>query len=217
LTDISIVYADESLLVLVKPAGMLSVPGRGDDKQDCLSVRAQQLFADALVVHRLDMATSGLMVMARGADAQRLLNSAFSNRRVHKRYEAVVQGMLKPVDNASQSTWQQIDKPIWLDWPNRPKRVIDAQRGKPSMTRWQVIEFNSVEQSTRVLLEPVTGRSHQLRVHMQSIGHAILGDTLYASPEAASMAPRLLLHASSIELAHPVSQQVMQFGDPTPF
>ncbi len=213
LTEVVTVYADDALLVLNKPAGLLSVPGRGVDKQDSLSRRVQQLYPDALVVHRLDMATSGLMLMARGLPAQRILNASFATRCVHKRYEAVVDGALSAVT----PDWQLIDLPIALDWNQRPLRVIDQQLGKPSSTRWQVLAVNPVEQTTRLSLEPITGRSHQLRVHLLAIGHAILGDKLYATPEVAARAPRLLLHACALELPHPCSQQTLKFVSAPPF
>ena len=213
MTDIQVVFVDESLLVLDKPAGLLSVPGRGEDKQDCLSHRAQQHYPNALVVHRLDMSTSGLLVMARGLAVQRKLNDAFAERLIHKRYEAIVNGVIEATDGA----WQRIDLPILLDWPNRPRRIIDAQQGKPSCTRWQLLATDPLHNTSRVALEPVTGRSHQLRVHLQAIGHAILGDMLYASPQVAELSGRLLLHACMLELTHPVHQQTIQFVSPAPF
>jgi len=215
--ELAVLYADESLLVLDKPAGLLSVPGRGEDKQDCLSTRAQALYADALVVHRLDMATSGLMVMARGVAAQRSLNAAFAMRAVSKRYIAVVDGHLVSPPDASGTPWGVIDLPIIVDWPNRPRRIIDPQSGKPSVTRWRVLSHNAPDGTTRVELEPVTGRSHQLRVHLLALGHPIVGDALYASPRVQAMAPRLLLHACSLELSHPVTAQPMRFVSPAPF
>lgn len=205
--ELTVLYADDALLVLDKPAGLLSVPGRGEDKQDCLSARAQSLHPDALVVHRLDMATSGVMVLARSPAAQRTLNQAFANRAVTKRYIAVVDGHPAP----SIGTWGVIDLPIIVDWPNRPRRVIDHQLGKPSVTRWRVLSHNEHDQTTRVELEPVTGRSHQLRVHLLAMGHAIVGDALYGSPRVQAMADRLLLHACSLELCHPVTAQPMRF------
>ena len=205
--ELTVLYADDALLVLDKPAGMLSVPGRGEDKQDCLSARAQSLHPDALVVHRLDMATSGVMVLARSPAAQCTLNQAFANRAVTKRYIAVVDGHPAP----SIGTWGVIDLPIIVDWPNRPRRVIDHQLGKPSVTRWRVLSHNEHDQTTRVELEPVTGRSHQLRVHLLAMGHAIVGDALYGSPRVQAMADRLLLHACSLELCHPVTAQPMRF------
>nr|WP_315183409.1 pseudouridine synthase [uncultured Albidiferax sp.] len=197
------VYADDHLLVFHKPSGLLSVPGRGPDKQDCLSARAQQAYPDALVVHRLDMATSGLVLMARGPDMQRTLNAAFANRAVEKRYIAVVAG--RPAQAQGQ-----IDLPILVDWPNRPLRKIDWEHGKPSCTRWQVLE--SLEGCTRLELEPVTGRSHQLRVHLAAIGHPILGDALYAPALVQALASRLLLHASSLALQHPATGAAMHWN-----
>ena len=206
-SELAVLYVDETLLVLDKPAGLLSVPGRGEDKQDCLSAQARCLYPDALIVHRLDMATSGVMVLARGAAAQRSLNQAFASRAVTKRYIAVVDGVLaSPADD-----WGVIDLPIIVDWPNRPRRIIAHQLGKPSATRWRVLLHNELDQTTRVELEPVTGRSHQLRVHLLALGHAIVGDALYGSPRVQAMADRLLLHARSLELSHPVTTEPMRF------
>ncbi|NDP37610.1 MAG: RluA family pseudouridine synthase [Rhodoferax sp.] len=205
--ELTVIYADDALLVLDKPAGLLSVPGRGEDKQDCLSARAQAQYPDALVVHRLDMGTSGLIVMARGAAAQRVLNQAFASRSVGKRYVAVVDGQLAP---PSQS-WGVIDLPIMVDWPQRPRRIIDCQLGKPSVTHWRVLSHNASDGTTRIELEPLTGRSHQLRVHLLALGHAIVGDALYGSARVHAMANRLLLHACSLELSHPVTAQPMRF------
>lgn len=213
MADFSLVYADDTLLVLNKPSGLLSVPGRGEDKQDCLSRRVQHCYPDAMVVHRLDMATSGLIVMARGSAAQLSLNNSFAQRRVHKRYEALVLGTLKQPGAA----WQLIDLPIAVDWPNRPKRIIDPNHGKPSQTRWKIIATDPMNNTTRVALEPITGRSHQLRVHMLAIGHAIVGDQLYGTPEVVDQSHRLLLHACELELTHPTSQQTMRFVSPVPF
>jgi tRNA pseudouridine32 synthase/23S rRNA pseudouridine746 synthase len=205
-----LVHSDAQVLVLEKPAGMLCVPGRGADKQDCLSLRVQQSFPDALVVHRLDMATSGLWVMARGAPVQRQLNHAFSQRQVQKRYVALVAGRIEVAD------WQEIDLPIAVDWPNRPRRVIDTKGGKPSLTRWRVLGPAGID-ATRLELEPITGRSHQLRVHLQATGHPILGDALYAPPEVEILAPRLMLHATQIAFAHPHTGAMMSFSSPAPF
>lgn len=210
---LKVLYADEALLVLDKPAGLLSVPGRGEDKQDCLSTRAQAHYPDALVVHRLDMATSGLMVMARGAQTQRTLSLAFASRSVSKRYVAVVDGQLAP---AAQS-WGVIDLPIGVDWPERPRRIIDHQRGKPSLTRWRALSHNPSDATTRVELQPVTGRSHQLRVHLLALGHAIVGDRLYGSPRVQAMAERMLLHACTLEFDHPVTAQELRFVSSVPF
>ena len=206
-------YADDTLLVFDKPSGLLAVPGRGVDKQDCLAARVQAVYADALVVHRLDMATSGLMLMARGVAAQRELSKAFAARAVTKRYIAVVAGRLE----ASPEGWGTIDLPIVVDWPNRPARIVDHQFGKPSLTRWRVLGHDETGSSTRVELEPVTGRSHQLRVHLRERGHPILGDALYAPPAVQAMAGRLLLHAWSLRFAHPVTGEVLAFENAAPF
>jgi len=206
-------YADDTLLVLDKPSGLLAVPGRGADKQDCLASRVQARYPDALIVHRLDMATSGLMVMARGAAAQRELSMAFAARAVSKRYIAVVAGRLE----ASPQGWGIIDLPIVVDWPNRPLRIVDHQLGKPSLTRWRVLGHHEAGPNTRVELEPVTGRSHQLRVHLRELGHPILGDALYAPADVQALSRRLLLHAWSLSFVHPVAGEVLAFACPPPF
>lgn len=210
---IDLLYADDALLVLDKPSGLLAVPGRGADKQDCLAARVQARYPDALTVHRLDMATSGLVVMARGPAAQRALSKAFAAREVNKRYIAVVAGRLE----APPEDWGTIDLPIIVDWPNRPRRMIDRQLGKPSLTRWRVLAHDDATRTTRVELEPVTGRSHQLRVHLRELGHPILGDALYAPPHIHAQAGRLLLHACSLCFVHPVSGEVQIFERPAPF
>ena len=203
----AVVYADDALLVVDKPGGLLAVPGRGADKQHCLAAWVQVHYPDALVVHRLDMGTSGLMVMARGPAAQRELSKAFAARAVNKRYIAVVAGRL----DAPPDAWGTIDLPIIVDWPNRPLRIIDHAHGKPSLTRWRVLGHGETGLNTRVELEPVTGRSHQLRVHLRALGHPILGDALYAPPDVQALATRLLLHAWSLSFAHPVTRDVLAF------
>jgi tRNA pseudouridine32 synthase/23S rRNA pseudouridine746 synthase len=203
-----LVYVDEHLLVLDKPAGLLAVPGRGEDKQDCLSARAQRLWPDALVVHRLDMATSGLLLMARGLHLQRLLGRAFAERTVRKGYEAVVAGRVMPAEGT-------ITLPLARDWPNRPRQKVDHEHGRASITHWRVLAHE--EDATRLALEPLTGRTHQLRVHLQGIGHPILGDALYAPAEVQALAPRLLLHASALELAHPATGEPLAFASAAPF
>jgi len=185
-----IVHVDDRLVVIDKPSGLLSVPGRTEP--DCASARVQALYPDALIVHRLDQATSGLLLFARGADAQRELSADFAQRRIGKRYVAIVAGDLASDDGF-------IDLPLAADWPNRPRQQVDHARGKPSQTRWRVLARE--HGTTRVALEPLTGRSHQLRVHMAELGHAILGDALYASPDIAAASPRLLLHASELHVA----------------
>jgi len=164
-------------------------------------------------VHRLDMATSGLMVMARGPAAQRELSKAFAAREVQKRYIAVVAGRLE----APAEAWGVIDLPIMVDWPNRPLRVVDRQTGKPSLTRWRVLGNDETGLNTRVELEPVTGRSHQLRVHLRELGHPILGDALYAPPEVQALSGCLLLHAWSLRFVHPLTGEALAFESAAPF
>lgn len=205
------VDADAHLLVLSKPAGLLSVPGKGLEKLDCLSSRVQKVYPDALIVHRLDMATSGLMLMARGPVMQAALSKLFETRAIHKRYVAVVDGHM-----TASPDWQLINLPIALDWPNRPLRIIHAD-GKPSQTRWRVLHSDAHAHTTRVELEPVTGRSHQLRVHLKALGHPILGDALYAPADVQAKAERLLLHACELQCVHPASGEKMIFSSATPF
>ena len=203
-------FADACLLVVDKPAGLLSVPGRGDAHQDCLIARLHARgYDDARIVHRLDMATSGLLVVARGDAAQRELSRQFREREVDKRYVAVVAGLM-PDDAGS------IDLPLICDWPNRPRQMVDFTIGKPSLTHYRVLARDPASDSTRVELEPVTGRSHQLRVHLAALGHPILGDELYAGA-AAARAPRLLLHASKIRFFHPSTVESLEFSSPPPF
>ena len=199
------VDADTHLLVLNKPSGLLSVPGKGPGKQDCLSLRVQNVHPEARVVHRLDMATSGLMLMARGPIMQTALSKLFETRAIHKRYVAVVDGQMN-----SGPDWQLTDLPIALDWPHRPLRIIHAD-GKPSQTRWRTLHYDVHTNTTRVELDPLTGRSHQLRVHLKALGHPILGDALYAPEHVAVMAPRLLLHASRLQFAHPAQGEHVAF------
>lgn len=210
-TGLEVLHADEAMLVLNKPAGLLSVPGRGEDRQDCLATRVQQRFADALIVHRLDMATSGLLVMGRGAAMQRALSMAFEQRVTDKRYEAVVHGLI--AQDAGE-----IDLPLITDWPRRPRQMVCFERGKPSLTRFRVISRDEVVQRTRVSLEPVTGRSHQLRVHLLALGHPIVGDELYAPASIGGpLASRMLLHACALRLPHPVSGAAMHWHSAAPF
>jgi tRNA pseudouridine32 synthase/23S rRNA pseudouridine746 synthase len=218
--DGCVLHVDPHLIVLNKPSGLLSVPGRGPENADCLSARAQALWPDALVVHRLDMGTSGLMCMARGTDAQRSLSNAFAQRLTHKRYEAIVAADVDMDELAHPSDaqgWHTIDLPLVLDWPNRPRSIVSHTHGKPSVTRWRVLERGVMGQHTRLALEPVTGRSHQLRVHLQALGHPILGDALYASGPAQAAAPRLLLHATQLSLPHPFTGQHCEWHSAAPF
>lgn len=194
------------MVVAVKPAGLLAVPGRGEAGLHNLAALLQECFPDLLVVHRLDMATSGLMVFARGAEMQRRLSAAFAQRAVDKRYVAIVEGCI--ADDAGE-----IDAPLGADWPQRPRQQVDPVGGKPSLTRWRVLARG--DDHTRLALEPVTGRTHQLRVHLAHAGHPVRGDALYAPAPARS--DRLLLHAESLSLAHPGNGQALTFHDAAPF
>lgn len=203
-----ILHLDDALVVADKPAGLPTVPGRPVELHDCLWHRVRESVPDALVVHRLDMATSGLVLFARGIEAQRSLGRAFAQRQVGKTYVAVVSGEL-----ADESG--EIDLPLAADWPNRPRQKVDAETGKPSLTRWRVLVREPGR--TRLALEPLTGRSHQLRVHLAAIGHPILGDTLYADAQATAAAPRLLLHASALGLPDPRDGTPRRWSSPVPF
>jgi len=207
-TVIETLFVDAALIVAVKPAGLLAVPGRGEDKADCLAGRVQAAWPDALVVHRLDMATSGLMLFARGLPAQRALGTAFAQREVDKRYVAIVHGL---VDAAGG----RIDAALAADWPNRPRQVVDCARGRPSLTLWRRLAVDEPHATTRLEIQPLSGRTHQLRVHLASIGHAIVGDTLYATPPVT--APRLMLHACRLSFRHPLNGQPLGFESPAPF
>jgi tRNA pseudouridine32 synthase/23S rRNA pseudouridine746 synthase len=205
---IDILHQDKDLLVINKPSGLLTVPGKAVEHRDCLETRVRAFCPDARIVHRLDMDTSGVVVMALNAKAHRHLGLQFERRHTKKTYLARVWGKMQ--DNGGV-----VDLPLICDWPNRPRQIVDHERGKASQTNWQVLERR--DSATRVLLEPLTGRSHQLRVHMLSLGHPILGDNLYAHDEALKAADRLQLHAQSLALFHPVGGATMTFEAPCDF
>ena len=216
-----LVYEDKVLLLFNKPSGLLSVPGKGPEKADCLRTRVQQVYPEALTVHRLDMSTSGLLLMARNAEIHRTLSIAFANREVHKRYVAVVDGIVAS-DNSDANaedvqSWRLIDLPIATDWVNRPLMKIDKHDGKPSQTHYRVIKHDADNVCTHLELAPVTGRTHQLRLHLQAIGHSILGDHLYATDEVQAKSTRLMLHASRLTLMHPVTGRQMDWFLNNPF
>ena len=200
--DIEYVYNDEQIIIVDKPANMLSVPGRTPDKQDCLIHRVQKLFPEARIVHRLDFATSGLMVIAQNRESHRVLSRQFENRETEKTYVAKVYGQPKQQSGV-------IDLPLRCDWERRPLQIVDHQLGKNALTHWRIIE--QFENSCFVELSPTTGRTHQLRVHMQAMGHPILGDELYAHEAAHSMADRLNLHAKELIITHPSKNGRMAF------
>jgi tRNA pseudouridine32 synthase/23S rRNA pseudouridine746 synthase len=205
-----LIYADHALLVVIKPGGLLSVPGRGSDKQDCLIKRVQADYPDALIVHRLDFDTSGLLVIARGKAMHRRLSILFQERRVEKRYIAVVDGEL--AQNSGE-----VCLPLIVDWPNRPRHKVDFATGKASLTRYRVLSYDAAGHCSRLELTPETGRTHQLRVHLQALGHPILGDSLYADAMTRAKANRLLLHAEYLAFAHPESGEQLRFTSAAPF
>jgi len=206
-----VLWQDAHMALVHKPAGMLSVPGRGPDKQDCLSMRLAQSGLPSMVVHRLDQATSGLMLFARSADMQRQLSHAFAQRQVRKQYLACVAGHL-PASN----DWHLIDAPIATDWPRRPLRIV-AEGGQNSQTLWRSLGPSTDHASddacagTWLALRPMSGRTHQLRVHLQHLGHPIWGDAMYAPPDVLARAPRLMLHAQRLALTHPATGQALAF------
>ena len=206
--SLAILYRDEHLLVLDKPTGLLAVPGRGPDKQDCLTTRVQREFPTALVVHRLDRDTSGAMVMALGPEAQSELNRQFRERQVEKWYQAIVAG-------AGEVESGVIDLPMRKDFDRPPRHCIDHEFGRPAVTHWRLVE--RVGELARIELQPITGRSHQLRLHLAHIGMPICGDPLYAPDAVRAMAARLQLHAWRIGFAHPKTAERMEFAAPCPF
>lgn len=206
--DLSIFHIDDDILITSKPAGLLSVPGKAAEHSDCLESRINAIHPQARIVHRLDMATSGTMVFAMNPQAHRHLGLQFERRHIKKTYIAHVWGIVE--DEVGL-----IDLPLRCDWPNRPLQIVDHELGKPAQTNWEVLERGSL--FTRLQLKPVTGRSHQLRVHLLSIGHPILGDEFYAKGEALEMAGRLMLHAQSLEMFHPTGGETISFSDPAPF
>ncbi|WP_227285852.1 MULTISPECIES: RluA family pseudouridine synthase [Paracoccaceae] len=206
-TPLTILHEDHELILVDKPSGLLSVPGKGDHLADCLLSRIQAAFPEALLVHRLDMDTSGVMVFARSPHAQRHLGLQFEKRHVKKVYIARVWGHVAEKEG-------HIDLPLIVDWPNRPLQHVNHETGKPAQTDWRVVRHE--ETSTRIRLYPKTGRSHQLRVHMKEIGHPILGDPFYASGPARDF-PRLMLHAESLKLRHPDGGKGMSFRATAPF
>lgn len=205
---LDIVYRDEAIVVVNKPPGLLSVPGKDPAHRDSVWARVTRVLPGARVVHRLDMATSGLIVLALHKTAQAHLQRQFEQRKVHKYYRARVAGKLP-------ATAGLIDLAMRCDWPNRPRQMIDLLAGRHAQTRYQVLGFDG--QSSEVMLFPITGRSHQLRVHMQVLGTPILGDKFYADATAYAAAPRLLLHAEEIGFQHPLSGQAINFHCPADF
>ena len=208
-TPLEIIYIDSSVVVLNKPAGLLTVPGRPETHSDCLLTRVRKEVFGALLVHRLDLDTSGIIIFARTASSQVNLGRQFEERRIRKIYRATVSGYIKKDAGL-------ISLPIVVDWPNRPIQKVCFQTGKDSITRFKVLERPNAKVSL-VELYPVTGRTHQLRLHMKSIGHPILGDSLYADEKSFKASERLNLHASSLEIIHPKTDQTKILSAPVPF
>ncbi|MGY3437865.1 MULTISPECIES: pseudouridine synthase [unclassified Marinovum] len=206
-TPLDVIHEDHELLVVNKPAGLLSVPGKGPDLTDCLIARIQDAFPMALLVHRLDRDTSGVMVFGLTPHAQRHLGLQFEKRGVKKTYLARLWGRLEPKTGT-------VDLPLIVDWPNRPLQKVCHDTGKAAQTDWRVQSYTANE--TRVRFMPKTGRSHQLRVHALSLGHVILGDPLYATGPARDF-PRLMLHSEELRLRHPDGGEGMKFRAKAPF
>ena len=206
LDALSVIYTDLDLIIVDKPSGLLSVPGKTEP--DCLEARVKAAYPEALTIHRLDMATSGVMVFARNTKAQRHLGLQFEKRYVEKTYLARVQGRVGGESG-------HINLPVICDWPNRPRQKVCFETGKAAQTDWEVLDREA--RATRLVLYPKTGRSHQLRVHMLAIGHAILGDRLYADEAGYATAPRLQLHAENLRLRKPTGGDWVTFNAPCPF
>ncbi len=206
-TPLDVLHADHEILLVNKPAGLLSVPGKGAHLADCLLSRVQAAFPEALLVHRLDRDTSGVMIFALTRHAQRHLGLQFEKRQTKKTYIARVYGHVADRQG-------RVDLPLIVDWPNRPRQHVDFENGKQAITDWRVLRYE--EDATRLRLTPLTGRSHQLRVHMREIGHPILGDPFYATGPARD-APRLMLHAESLRIRHPDGGKGLTFKAKTPF
>ncbi|MEX0298766.1 MAG: pseudouridine synthase [Kordiimonas sp.] len=211
---LEVIHVDDDLLVLNKPSGLLSVPGKHPDHKDCLQARAVAEYPTATTIHRLDMETSGVIVMALNREAHAHVGKQFERRKITKTYIARLYGLV-------EADKGEIDLPLICDWPNRPRQMVDHERGKQALTRFEVLERETHSDpdkcATRVAFYPVTGRSHQLRVHALSMGHPILGDSLYGAETSQKADTRLQLHAKSLELHSPIAGQQMSFTSPAPF
>lgn len=205
-----ILYEDEYFLAINKPSGLLSVPGRGPDNQDCAIARVQTLLPNTRIIHRLDMATSGILLIAKDVESLRAFSRLFEQRKIQKRYIAIVHGL--PAEDSGE-----IDFPLICDWPNRPKQKVCYQQGKHAKTHYQVLAHSTEQNSSRVALTPITGRSHQLRVHLLEIGHPILGDEFYGTEATRNAANRLLLHAEKLQFDHPITGNTVTIESPEEF
>ena len=206
-TPLAILHDDHQVLLVDKPSGLLSVPGKGEHLADCLLTRVQAAFPMALLVHRLDRDTSGVMIFALTPHAQRHLGLQFEKRQTKKTYVARVWGEMAEKTGT-------VDLPLIVDWPNRPLQMVDHENGKQAVTDWRLLRAKDGE--SRVRLMPRTGRSHQLRVHMLALGHPILGDPFYAAGQARDY-PRLMLHSETLQFRHPDGGQGMRITAKCPF
>ncbi len=206
-----LIHRDEDFMVIHKPAGLLTVPGKTEDLQDCLINRLIELEPKTLLIHRLDRDTSGILVFALSREGQKSISRQFQERQTDKTYQAIVAGTLE-----GKGT---VDVPVIYDPSCPPLHIAEPNHNKPAITEWQAIEHFEIQRQavTRVKLTPITGRSHQLRVHMQYLGHPIIGDTLYATPEQQQLSPRLCLHAERLSFYHPKTQQLVEFNCPAEF
>lgn len=202
-----IAYQDDQIIVVDKPSGLLSVPGKTEGRRDCVELRLRALHPETLLVHRLDCDTSGVIIFARSKAAQGFLGQEFEKRRTEKTYVARLWGRLSPETG-------RVDLPLCTDWPNRPRQHVDHENGRSAQTDWVVLGYDG--DTTRVRLHPLTGRSHQLRVHMLELGHPILGDPIYATGAALAY-PRLMLHAETLSLHHPETKELVTFSVVCPF
>lgn len=200
-----VIHLDEELLLVSKPSGLLSVPGKPEAHRDCLHTRVEAAYPEALLIHRLDLETSGIMVFAMNKRAQKLINGQFERRIVQKTYIARVEGQVAKDEGL-------IELPLIADWPNRPMQKVCFETGKPASTDWSVMAREA--SATRMHLKPKTGRSHQLRVHMKELGHPIIGDSFYGTVTGGE---RLQLHAETLHLRHPRDGEWVAFTDPCPF
>ncbi len=206
--DLDILHLDDDLLLVNKPSGLLSVPGKALENRDCLETRIRDAYPEILLIHRLDLDTSGVMIFARTKQAQRHINLQFQQRQTEKTYIARVWGQVTPESGT-------VDLPLIVDWPNRPIQMVDHVNGKSAITNWNVLEHEA--NATRMELRPITGRSHQLRVHMLAIGHPILGDRFYGTEEVTAAADRMQLHALTLRLRHPAHETWLDFSAACPF
>jgi tRNA pseudouridine32 synthase/23S rRNA pseudouridine746 synthase len=206
-----LIHRDEDFMVIHKPAGLLTVPGKTEDLQDCVINRLIKLEPKTLLIHRLDRDTSGILVFALSREGQKNISRQFQERQTDKTYQAIVAGTLE-----GKGT---VDVPVIYDPSRPPLHIAEPNHNKPAITEWQAIEHFEIQGQavTRVKLNPITGRSHQLRVHMQYLEHPIIGDTLYATPEQQQLSPRLCLHAERLSFYHPKTEQLVEFNCPAEF